>query len=415
MFTREDQKRLDYVKECFHQKNVYNFSDSDVQELQDLLSLLRERKVLQDLEVDNANAFLKTGNFEIFEKWIKEVNNKMKASSEISPYAEQVLRDIIEHKNEHGNYDIGYWEKRFENLSVAEDSLLRSCFKELHDFDFVQTKWADDCPYIIFVTGKGLSYYDKMTSSIQDIKDDNPFSPDSLIAAANEILKTEYHKPEPGLIIPDYVSGKKYNRWIGDLRVLQSSLPTNCPLKDELGRKKYYSDSSVSTVEQIIGLLESIKNWNNSVRSEETLNNEKRYDVFLSHASKDKLDYVNNLYETLRKLGISIFYDKDSISWGDNWKEAILDGTADSEFAIIVISEHFFDRKWTERELSEFLNRQNSTGQKIVLPLLYNITINRLNQKYPSLEDIHVLETRNLSEEEITILFARELIKRLRK
>ena len=217
------------------------------------------------------------------------------------------------------------------------------------------------------------------------------------------------------MIIPDYVSGKKYNRWVNDLRILQSSLPTNCPLKSELGRDHYYTDSSVSTVEQIIGLLESIKNWNSSVRSEKTLNNEKKYDVFLSHASKDKLDYVDNLYETLRKLGINIFYDKDSISWGDNWKKAILDGTADSEFAIIVISEHFFDRKWTERELSEFLNRQNSTGQKIVLPLLYNITINRLNQKYPSLEDIHVLETRNLSEEEITILFARELIKRLRK
>ena len=31
----------------------------------------------------------------------------------------------------------------------------------------------------------------------------------------------------------------------------------------------------------------------------------KQYDVFLSHASKDKSDYVESLYMVLRRLGIS--------------------------------------------------------------------------------------------------------------
>lgn len=141
---------------------------------------------------------------------------------------------------------------------------------------------------------------------------------------------------------------------------------------------------------------------------------QKEYDVFISHACKDKSDYVDSLYVTIRKLGVHIFYDTENLSWGDNWKQVILNGTNSSEFAIIVISENFFGREWTERELQEFLRRQNASGQKIVLPLLHNITLERLKEKYPSLGDVQVINSDRYSKEEIAILFAKELIKRLR-
>lgn len=89
------------------------------------------------------------------------------------------------------------------------------------------------------------------------------------------------------------------------------------------------------------------------------------FDVFISHANKDKENLIEELYQSLNKLGIKIFYDKESLEWGDNWKDRILNGTKKAEFAIIVISENFFDREWTERELNEFLNRQNRNGQKL--------------------------------------------------
>lgn len=140
----------------------------------------------------------------------------------------------------------------------------------------------------------------------------------------------------------------------------------------------------------------------------------KNYDVFISHANRDKVDYVDELYLTLRKLGVRIFYDSEVISWGDNWKQAILNGTEKSEFAIIVISEKFFDREWTERELEELLKRQNTSGQKIVLPLLYGVSLEKLNEQYPFLSEIQMINTEQYSKEQITILFAKELIKRLR-
>lgn len=138
----------------------------------------------------------------------------------------------------------------------------------------------------------------------------------------------------------------------------------------------------------------------------------KKYDVFISHANKDKLVYVDLLNSTVKRLGINVFYDSDVLSWGDKWKQVILDGTASSEFAIIVISQNFFDREWTERELHEFLTRQNGTGQKIVLPLLYGITLDQLKDKYPELGDIQCIKAEDFTKEEIVILLARELIKR---
>jgi len=138
------------------------------------------------------------------------------------------------------------------------------------------------------------------------------------------------------------------------------------------------------------------------------------YDVFISHANIDKRDLIEELYQSLSKLGVSIFYDKESLEWGDNWKERILNGTRKAEFAIIVISDNFFGREWTERELAEFLNRQNRNGQKLILPILHNITIDQLYQKYPTVADLQAIESSKYTCDQIAIMFARQLIKRLK-
>lgn len=140
----------------------------------------------------------------------------------------------------------------------------------------------------------------------------------------------------------------------------------------------------------------------------------KEYDVFISHANADKEGYVNQLKNSLDKLKISIFYDKDALEWGDVWKDKILEGVDKAEFAIIVISDKFFGREWTEKELNEFLNRQNTSGQKIILPILHNITIDQLKEKYPAVADIQALNSVDYSCDEIALKFAGQLIKRLK-
>lgn len=92
--------------------------------------------------------------------------------------------------------------------------------------------------------------------------------------------------------------------------------------------------------------------------------NRKEYDVFISHANKDKSDYVDALYLTMRKLGIRIFYDTEILSWGDNWKQVIIDGTNASEFAIIVVSDNFLIENGQRENCMNFYNDKIRVDKK---------------------------------------------------
>lgn len=135
-----------------------------------------------------------------------------------------------------------------------------------------------------------------------------------------------------------------------------------------------------------------------------------KYDVFLSHANNDKDDYVRELKQSFEKLGISVFYDETSIDWGDNWKEKIYEGLSSCKYGVIVLSKNFFDRKWTEKELKELLSRQNKTGNKIILPIAYEIDIKTVNEKYKGLRNIQFIEASKNDIKDITIKLAKILL-----
>ena len=218
----------------------------------------------------------------------------------------------------------------------------------------------------------------------------------------------------------------EYNRpsevWVNDVEIFYNNHLKDHPLGDRI--KTILSHRNLDAYNDLVGCLESItkdQSFIDKMNGISTVSVPKyqakslpEYDVFISHASKDKADLVEELYQSLNKLGVAIFYDKESLEWGDNWKDRILNGTNKAEFAIIVISENFFDREWTERELSEFLNRQNRNGQKLILPILHNITVSQLQEKYPSVADLQAIDSSKYNCDQIALLFARQLIKRLK-
>ena len=128
------------------------------------------------------------------------------------------------------------------------------------------------------------------------------------------------------------------------------------------------------------------------------------YDIFVSHCNKDKLKYVDNLVNELKKLDIKVFYDTDEITWGDNIEEKIDNGLKNSKLAIVVISNSFFGREWTEYELMELFKRQTSEGRKLILPLLYKVSKEEMEKHYHYLKNISFKHakhqsTRKLAEE----------------
>lgn len=197
----------------------------------------------------------------------------------------------------------------------------------------------------------------------------------------------------------------EYNRpsevWINDVEIFYNNYLKEHPLGNRM--KTILFHRNLDAYKNLVGCLESIskdQDFINKMNGISMVSVPKyqaktlpEFDVFISHANKDKEDLIEELYQSLNKLGIKIFYDKESLEWGDNWKDRILNGTKKAEFAIIVISENFFDREWTERELNEFLNRQNRNGQKLILPILHNITVSQLQEKYPSIADIQAIDS----------------------
>lgn len=101
-------------------------------------------------------------------------------------------------------------------------------------------------------------------------------------------------------------------------------------------------------------LYEDAKLESSKVKIQDTSSAMLKYDVFISHANRDKNELVDELNRSLKELGVTIFYDTESLDWGDNWKEKILEGTAKSEFAIIVISKNFLVENGQKRNLMNF-------------------------------------------------------------
>lgn len=332
----------------------------------------------------------------------------------ISKEAENLLFEIIEHESD-GNY----WAERFEAADHREDTILRGCFKELKDNQLVDTKGAGNIPYIITILKDGYLY--------QQHKEEQERAERELTMSEFEKKLMELLERAKSLSAPNRMKtdskgqdqNLQANIWMDDVQTFYSSYLRSHPLSSRIEMLLFQRKFS-----ELVASMTSISrdtdfiNRMNGVDTVEVPRYKAKdlpeYDVFISHANKDKEDLIEELYQSLQKLGISIFYDKESLEWGDNWKERILNGTKKAEFAIIVISENFFDREWTERELSEFLNRQNRNGQKLILPIIHNITNEQLKSKYPNVADIQVIDSSDYNCDQIALLFARQLIKRLK-
>ena len=328
--------------------------------------------------------------------------------------AYQILNEIIDNEKVPN-----YWEHRFENLNNREDSILRGCFKELAEANMISTMWAGDYPYIIQVLKDGY-LYDTY------IKEEERVAMSQFERELNDLLSRAKSIKKPINAAPIDTDIAAYNQpseeWINDVEIFYNKYLKQHALSARI--KTLLFHRSIDCFSQLVSCLKSIAKdqpYIDKINGIEKINvpayqarTLPEYDVFLSHANADKQSFVDELNNSLEKLGVKIFYDKKSLEWGDKWKDRILDGTQKAEFAIIVISENFFDREWTEKELKEFLNRQNRNGQKLILPIVHNITNNDLKQKYPSVAEIQAIDSQNYSCDEIALLFARQLIKRLK-
>jgi hypothetical protein len=112
----------------------------------------------------------------------------------------------------------------------------------------------------------------------------------------------------------------------------------------------------------------------------------KKRDVFIAHATEDK-PYVDPLVRELEAAGITVWYDRTSLEWGDDLRRSIDKGLVNCRYGIVVLSKAFLaKKKWTEYELSSLFAREESR-QTLILPIWHGTTHDDLVRYSPGLAD----------------------------
>lgn len=110
------------------------------------------------------------------------------------------------------------------------------------------------------------------------------------------------------------------------------------------------------------------------------------HDVFISHASEDKDDFVRPLANALIDEGLNVWYDEMTLRIGDSLRQKIDKGLTNSRVGLVVLSPSFISKGWTNYELDGIVTRTVS-GEQVLLPIWHNITKQQVVNFSPSLAD----------------------------
>ncbi len=141
----------------------------------------------------------------------------------------------------------------------------------------------------------------------------------------------------------------------------------------------------------------------------ETLSEDVEYDIFISHASQDKKDFVEPLAEILSDMGFRVWYDDFVLKVGDSLSTSIDRGISQSKYGLVVLSPHFFKKVWTERELAGLTAREIAGRRKLILPIWHNVGHEEVLKYSPMIADKVALVTEKMSLDEIAIGLAEVL------
>lgn len=111
------------------------------------------------------------------------------------------------------------------------------------------------------------------------------------------------------------------------------------------------------------------------------------YDVFVSHASEDKDEFVRPLAKALKQKGINVWYDEFTLKLGDSLRESIDRGLSNSRYGLVILSHHFFSKDWPKRELNAFFAKMKA-GERRILPIWHELTAQEVQEYSPLLSDL---------------------------
>ncbi len=158
----------------------------------------------------------------------------------------------------------------------------------------------------------------------------------------------------------------------------------------------FYRASVVRFTESLGRLM----NLRNSNLLPKTANATHEHDAFISHASEDKAALARPLADALLANGHRIWLDEFTLKVGDSLRRSIDKGLRSSRFGIVILSNAFFAKNWTNHELDGLVAREMD-GSKIILPIWHGITKAQMMNYSPSLADKYALSSERSTIEEL--------------
>ena len=118
----------------------------------------------------------------------------------------------------------------------------------------------------------------------------------------------------------------------------------------------------------------------------------KQWDFFIAHVSEDKEEIARPLAERLNSRGLMAWYIDYSLKQGSNLRESTDYGLAHSRFGIVIISIHFLEKRWPQKELDDLATREVN-GRKVILPVWHGIGFRDLHEHSPVLAERAAIST----------------------
>ena len=117
-----------------------------------------------------------------------------------------------------------------------------------------------------------------------------------------------------------------------------------------------------------------------------------QWDVFISHASEDKLSVALPLSEKLIQKGFRVWLDEHQLTLGDSLRRKIDEGLAKSRFGIVILSKSFFSKEWPQKELDALVAREDEK-EKVILPIWHEVDQTFVKKYSPILADKFAVST----------------------
>lgn len=113
--------------------------------------------------------------------------------------------------------------------------------------------------------------------------------------------------------------------------------------------------------------------------------NDEKPEIFISYASEDRTEVAVPLADALRARGLRVWIDDTSLQLDDSLLEHIDRALAKCEYGVVILSPSYFQKVWTQRELSALAAREASANRKVILPVWHGLSASDLARLSPSL------------------------------